>query len=341
PVQSTSIATGLSAGTYTVTVTDANGCTATASTTLTSPTALAAVIYKTDVLCYGGSNGTVTVSESGGVPGYTYAWNTTPVQNTMLATVSAGTYTVTVTDANGCTATASATPASPPALAATVASQTNISCYGGANGSVTVLASGGVSGYTYSWNTTPVQSTSSATGLSAGTYTVTVTDANMCILTQNTTLTEPALLEAGLVALPTCSGQSIGAVNLSMSGGVPGYLFSWNNGSMTEDLSGLAAGTYTVTVTDINGCTVTGSSLVNTSTPAPPVISALETSANITNDGVICKGSVAQLSVAGGSNFLWSDGSTGATLSVSPNCTNSYGVSITDMSGCQTSGSYT
>jgi hypothetical protein len=204
-----------------------------------------------------------------------------------------------------------------------------------------VSASGGVPGYSYSWNTTPVQSTSTASGLSAGTYTVTVTDANMCTLTQSATLTEPTLVAAVLVALPTCSGQSIGAIDLSISGGVPGYLFSWNNGSNTEDLSGLADGTYTVTVTDNNGCTVTGSSLVNTSTPAPPVISALETSANITNDGVICKGSVAQLSVAGGNNFLWSDGSTGATLSVSPNCTNSYGVSITDMNGCQTSGSYT
>ncbi|MQP53770.1 SprB repeat-containing protein, partial [Flavobacterium sp. LMO9] len=142
-------ASGLSAGTYTVTVTDANSCTATQSFTITEPTALVATpASQTNVSCNSGSNGSATVSVSGGTAGYTYSWAPSGGTAATASGLSAGNYTVTVTDANSCTATQSFTITEPTALVATPASQTNVSCNSGSNGSATVSVSGGTAGYT-------------------------------------------------------------------------------------------------------------------------------------------------------------------------------------------------
>jgi len=188
PVQTTQTATGLAPGSYTVTVTGANGATQTASATITQPTVIAAHISAqvNTLNCYGDKSGSATVSASGGTPAYTYSWNTTPVQTAATATgLGAGTYTVTVTDANGCTQTATtAAITQPTVITAGISAYTNAS--GGANnGSATASASGGTPYYSYSWNTSPVQATQTATGLGAGTYIVTVTDANGCTQTAN------------------------------------------------------------------------------------------------------------------------------------------------------------
>ena len=145
-------ATGLTAGTYTVTVTDANGCMATRSFTLTEPTAInTAVGSQTNVSCNGGSNGSASVVPSGGTPGYTYSWSPSGGTAATATGLTAGTYTVTVTDANGCMATRSFTITEPTAINTAVGSQTNVSCNGGSNGSASVVPSGGTPGYTYSW----------------------------------------------------------------------------------------------------------------------------------------------------------------------------------------------
>ncbi len=253
-------ATGLAAGTYTVTVTDANACQATQSFTITQPSALnATAASQTNVSCNGGTNGSATVSVSGGTSGYTYSWSPSGGTAATATGLSAGTYTVTVTDANLCQTTQSFTITQPTALVATAASQTNVSCNGGTNGSATVSVSGGTSGYTYSWS--PSGGTAAtATGLSAGTYTVTVTDANLCQTTQSFTITQPTALVATAASQTnvSCNGGTNGSATVSVSGGTSGYTYSWSpSGGTAATATGLSAGTYTVTVTDANSCQTT------------------------------------------------------------------------------------
>src|SRR6476660_2909985 len=183
-------------GTYTVTVTDAGGCTAQATVVITEPAAAltASITAQTNVLCFGGATGSATAAGANGTAPYTYSWNTTPVQTTATATnLIAGTYTVTVTDAGGCTAQATVVITEPAAaLTASITAQTNVLCFGGATGSATAAGANGTAPYTYSWNTTPVQTTATATNLIAGTYTVTVTDAGGCTAQATVVITEPA-----------------------------------------------------------------------------------------------------------------------------------------------------
>ncbi|MGI9650009.1 beta strand repeat-containing protein, partial [Chryseobacterium sp. RLHN22] len=247
-------ATGLSAGTYTVTVTDANACTITRTVTITQPAAaVSGTTVVTNIACNGGSTGAINLTPAGGTAPYTFNWGggITTEDRTGLA---AGTYTVTITDANGCTGTVNATVTQPTAMSATV-SQTNISCNGGSNGSAGIVVTGGTAPYTYSWS--PGGGTAAtATGLSAGTYTVTVTDANACTITRTVTITQPAAAVSGTTVVTNiaCNGGSTGAINLTPAGGTAPYTFNWGGGITTEDRTGLSAGTYTVTITDANGC---------------------------------------------------------------------------------------
>ena len=252
--------TGLSAGTYICTVTDANGCSATQTFTLTEPTAISvATGSQTNVSCNGGTNGTASVSPTGGTPGYTYSWSPAGGTAATATGLAAGTYTVTVTDANGCQATRNFTLTEPTAISVTTGSQTNVSCNGGTNGTASVSPTGGTPGYTYSWS--PAGGTAAtATGLAAGTYTVTVTDANGCQATRNFTLTEPTAISVttGSQTNVSCNGGTNGTASVSPTGGTPGYTYSWSPaGGTAATATGLAAGTYTVTVTDANGCQAT------------------------------------------------------------------------------------
>ncbi|MNS00982.1 hypothetical protein D3C72_322560 [compost metagenome] len=249
-------ASGLAAGTYTVTVTDANSCTTTQSFTITEPTLLVASAgSQTNVSCNGGSNGSATVNVTGGTGTYTYAWAPSGGTAATASGLAAGTYTITVTDANGCTATQSFTITEPAALVAIAGSQTNVSCNGGSNGSATVNVTGGTGIYTYAW--APSGGTAAtATGLTAGTYTVTVTDANGCFTTQSFTITEPTILAASTSQNNVSSaGGNDGSATVNVTGGTGTYTYSWApSGGTGATASGLAAGAYTVTVTDANGC---------------------------------------------------------------------------------------
>jgi gliding motility-associated-like protein len=279
--QITQNATGLSAGIYTCTVTDALGCLVVDSIIITDPTEISIVLTATDITCNGFNNGTATANASGGTPftlgaPYTYSWNTTPVQTTQTAdSLSAGTYTCTITDANGCTGlTSSFTIVNPSVITATT-SQTNITCNNANNGTATVVnPSGGtpfsvLNPYTYSWNTTPVQTTQTATGLSAGSYNCTITDANGCTFTTlSVIITEPAaaLTVTTSETNTTCYGYSDGVATVTSSGGTFPYTYSWNTIPVqtTQTADSLSAGTYTCTITDANGCTFTTPSVTIT-----------------------------------------------------------------------------
>ncbi|MGB4850623.1 MAG: Calx-beta domain-containing protein, partial [Saprospiraceae bacterium] len=260
--------TGLVAGTYTVTVTDANGCTKTSSTSITEPTAILLSTTQVNVLCNGAVTGSIDLTASGGNPVYTYDWSNDGPESPDndpedLTGLAAGTYTVTVTDVNGCTKTSSATITQPPALVLST-TQLNVQCNGAATGSIDLTVIAGTPGYSYVWSTG--QTTQDRTGLIAGTYTVTVTDANGCTKTSSATITQPtAILLSTMQVDPTCGGVPNGSIDLTVSGGSPGYTYDWSNDGPEnpdndpQDLSGLVAGTYMVTVTDVNGCTKTTS----------------------------------------------------------------------------------
>ncbi len=257
--KTTQTATGLSSGSYTVTVTDANGCTATASVTLTQPTALTAPITVVNELCFGAATGSITVTAGGGTPAYTYAWAPSGGSGATASNLTIGTYTVTLTDANGCTKTASATITQPTALTATTA--TTLASCGANNGTATVTPGGGTPAYTYSWAPSGGSGTT-ASNLSAGNYTVTVTDANGCAVTASAIVTSSGGVTASISASTniSCNGGSDGSAMVTPGGGTPAYTYLWNpSAETTQTATGLTAGSYTVTVTDANGCNATAS----------------------------------------------------------------------------------
>ncbi|MEW6470233.1 MAG: T9SS type A sorting domain-containing protein [Bacteroidota bacterium] len=325
-------ASGLSAGTYTCTVTDAGSCTITQTLTITQPPALSATLTQTNVSCNGGSNGSATVTPAGGTPAYAYNWAPSGGTAATASGLAAGTYTCTVTDANGCTLAQAVTITQPPAMSAT-SSQVNASCNGSSDGSATVTPNGGTPAYTYNW--TPSGGTAAtASGLAAGTYTCTVTDANGCTITQSVTITEPAALSSSFTSTDVdCFGNSSGSITLTVNGGTPGYSYAWAPiGGTNAVASGLAAGSYTCTVTDANNCTL--QAVVNINQPA--VISA---NASATSPS-FCAGGCTDITISasGGTGpytYLWTPGNmTGSTENVCPAATTTYTCSVTDASGC-------
>lgn len=324
-------ATGLCAGTYTVTATDGL-CTASFVATVSEPTALTVTESNVDVACFGGSNGTATASAAGGTPNYSYSWNTAPVQNTQTATgLSPGSYTCTVTDQNGCTATTVATITEPSSAVAATASGTDVSCLNGTDGTVTANPSGGTAPYTYSWNSAPVQSTQMATGLGAGSYLCLITDQNGCATSVSTTITQPstAVSVVTTVTSTSCNGTSDGAAIASASGGTPGYILVWSTGDTATSINGLPAGSYVVTVMDTMGCTV-----MDTVTVTQPAVLM----ANITTQAASCNGvcdAIAMSNPSGGTapySYLWTSSAT--TQNDSGLCVGSHGVLVTDSNGC-------
>jgi len=334
PVQTNAMATNLGVGSYTVTVTDNNLCTATATVSITQPGKLSASIAdSTPVSCNGGNNGTAIGAITGGNAPYTYSWSNgiTGIKDSMM---TAGSYTVSITDANNCKVTAVAIIAQPPALHDSISKLINILCNGQTNGQATDGMKGGTGAYTYAWNTAPVQTNQTATGLGLGTYTVVATDANGCKDSTTATITQPSGLE--LAASPfaaTCNNLCDGSATVIPSGGTgPNYTYSWSTGATTNTVSKLCAGSYSVVVMDANGCTHDTTNLVVTQPPAI-VLTKTETAAFCGKaDGS------ATASVSGGTPpylYAWSNGQTSTNLTnVTPG---SYCFGVQDANKCQDS----
>lgn len=327
---STAIGLGsLSTGTYSVTITDANGCTASASGTVSAPSAITVSTTSTDAFC-GSNTGTATASASGGTPGYSYNWGAAGT-GTTVSGLTAGTYTVTVTDDNGCTSTASATVSTGTSTPTYTSSIDDASCNGGSDGSITITATGATP-YTYLWSNTT--SANPATGLAAGTYTVTITDANGCSVVSNSfTVGEPTALSVTPTVNDATCGNSNGSITLAVSGGTPNYSYAWSAGSSTSaTLSGLTSGSYTVTITDANGCELIDNfSVSNTGGPSVTLTSTNATCATATDGS-------ASLSISGGSTpytVTWSSSASTAT-SLGGLAAGSYSVTVADNAGCNT-----
>lgn len=284
PVSNNDSIFNLTAGIYTVSVTDSTGCMATASATISAPPPINMTPSIRNVSCFGGNNGSVITTITGGLPPYSYSWNTVPPQTLpSLAGLMAGTYQVTITDSNQCTTAASVIVQEPTELNVAITSFTNNLCFGDANGTANASVSGGSSPYTFYWNSAPPQMTTNATGLRAGSYIVTVTDDSLCTATTSVNINEPLPLTlTSSVTNVLCHDSAQGAISLTPADGSPPYTYAWQTttGNNATALN-LPAGNYSATVTDQNGCSVSGSYTIS----QPPPMNIL---AAVTNE--LCVG---------------------------------------------------
>jgi hypothetical protein len=317
---------GLPAGIYAVTITDAAGCSALASVTLSEPDALTAFANPQPVRCFGSADGSLSGIASGGTLPYQFAWSNGQTGDTLQGLI-AGNYLLTVTDTHGCTFTNSVTISSPDPLSlATMA--TSVSCFGGQNAAVTTQTSGGIAPYSFLWH--DGQTTENAAALPAGNYALTITDANGCIVADSGAITEPPLLTANVQSQAvSCFGGNNGGLLLQPAGGVAPYNYLWAQGQTDAQLGGLATGEYTATITDVQGCSVVITGMV-----AEPqvlltdaVVAAVSCFAG--NDGSI------QLNATGGVtpfSYLWNQGFT--TEVISGLSAGTYTATVTDANGC-------
>lgn len=323
----------LEAGAYSVRVTDGAGCAKILNAAVTQPTPLLARLDNvTQIACNGSKTGEINVSVAGGVTPYTYLWTTGETTKDIKG-LGAGKYSLTITDKNGFKQKVETVIAEPPPFKAQLLSTTNITCNGGTNGAVDIHAEGGVQPYRYRWSNG--QSSQDIVNVAVGEYTVKVTDANGCENDLKTTITQPDALKLSIESQANvkCTGQSTGAINLAVAGGVAPYKYKWNNAIETEDIRAIKAGPYSVLVTDSKGCTANLSSQIT------------EPRALTLSEGIIkqvdCKGNSTgsiSLNVAGGVSpykFAWLSGD--STKDLSNIKAGTYAVKVTDLNGCTTS----
>lgn len=316
---------GLVAGMYSVTITNPQTPDFTASYTIREPEAIAYTIDVTEVSCFGATDGAISW-QSGTVTG-------------VLADLGTGDYEVTITNDDGCSTVVSIVVPEPAALQLT-ASVTNVSATMAADGGIDLTVTGGTpfatgTSYRYSWSPGG-QIVQDLAGLSGGDYTVTVTDANGCTASQTITVSEPGVIVVTAVVTDVrCNGETNGAINLTASGGFGFLNYAWEDGPTSEDRSNLAAGNYTVSVSDINGQVVMETFTVG----EPDLIAA---NAVLASPGCVgdLDGTIT-LSPSGGTGgftYRWEDGSDADNRSGLP--AGSYAVTITDDNGCRLLDSY-
>jgi hypothetical protein len=341
---------GLAAGTYNVTVNSANGCTSSFTATVGTYPAIVITPTATPVACGGGATGSISLAVSGGTPGYTYDWGG-GVTTQNRSGLTAGNYSVTVTDSKGCTQAANNINLSQPGGITGTPTATNVLCFGQSTGAITLAVAGGTPPYTYQWN--DGASTQNRTNIPAGTYSVTITDSKSCTGTvTNIAVTQPsAALTASLSKTEPACGASNGSVTATVSGGTAPYTYDWNGtptGDGTATITGLASGNYQVTITDARNCTFIATiSLSN--------VAAIVLTTNITNitcppgsTPPLAQNGAIDLVVSGGTapftyNWTTSNGSglTPTTQDQSGLTAGTYNVTVTDAKGCTASTSAT
>ena len=335
----------LAAGTYTVTVISGGGSGSTKSFTVTlseNPAIAALSATPTNLLCNSVPTGSITLAAaSGGTAPFTYLWNDA-VTTQNRSGMAAGTYSVTATDANNCTVSATGIVVSQPSAISITPTPTNVSCYGNTTGAISLAVTGGTGVLTYLWNDGSTASSRTGLAASATPYTVTVTDANNCKSSSpGNTITQPssALTLSATQVNVACNGGTTGTITLTPSGGTSPYTYNWGGGITTQNRTALAAGTYSVTVTDNKGCTAVLSKTI-TQAAALSLSTAIthETCPGVADGGIV-------LTVTGGTTgagfptYSWTGP---VTLTPTPRTTKdlaglqdgAYIVLVTDASSC-------
>lgn len=337
PVQTASTAIGLGAGTYTCVVTDTMNCQDSIAVVIIQPPSVTLSTSVTDVLCFGQPTGTMSVAIQGGTPGYGYSWNTQPPQYTaMVSGVRAGIWQYTITDTAGCRYSGNVLISESPAIQNSI-SVTNPACSYSADGQITANLQGGIQPYSYQWNTQPVQSSQTATGLSAGSYILEVRDSANCVFRDTIILQAPAALQIQSSFQPvSCYGLYDGWIRTSVTGGTGGYSYSWNNQlpDTSSSISQLNAGTYLLEVQDSFGCIARDTFQI----VMPDSISLLS---QVTP--VVCHGQSngsAVVLVSGGTgnySYLWNSVPPQMTAQLNNVTAGSYSLVVLDSVGCRDS----
>lgn len=322
---------------YSVVVQDANGCLS-LPFSVTLPDVFDNTLNVTsnfngsDISCYGLSDGSADATTFGGTAPYSYNWSNGSTTNA-ISNVTAGNYTVVIDDANGCQISQSITLVNPPQLTSTIGVDTDyngydISCFGFSDASSTVVPSGGTGAYTYLWNNN--QQSATASGLSAGLYSVSIQDANGCEIGNTITINEPdQLVITTQIANVSCNGGADGEIDATITGGTFPYFYQWSYGPTTQDASGLIAGTYNLTVTDNNNCTLLSDDIVIEPTLLVFDNIITEPSCYGYSDGSI------DVTASGGTSpytYLWDNGDT--TQNITGINAGNHSVTITDANGC-------
>ena len=320
----------IGAGNYTLKVMDANGCNTFISGDVTEPQEL--IVENTSVAnlrCSGNNQGDVTISVRGGVEPYSYIWNTGATTRD-IQNLTAGNYDVKVRDANGCEKATSAEVIEPPVLVKSIDAITHISCHGQSNGSVNISVSGGTPPYSYQWSNG--NTSQDLLDVPAGAYSVLIREGNGCETSLNMEITEPTTFTSELLGVThnTCYGDENGTITISAEGGTTPYSFKWNNGSSEQNLKNLAAGEYSVLVSDANGCNHT----IKTAVEEPPkLVLTIDSARNVK-----CCGDTSGaifITVRGGVGpykYLWSHGAT--SQDITGLVEGQYKVEVTDFNGC-------
>ena len=335
--QTTPTASNLGAGVYTVTITDDLGCSASASATITEPTAIATNPGFVDPSCFGYCDGSMGVVVSGGTPVYGYEWfdaaNVLVGSQDTLTGSCSGAYTLVITDANGCTEILNYTLTDPSQVSGS-SSDTPVLCNGACDGTGIATGVVGVGTFAYQWDVAAgSQTTATATGLCPGTYDCLITDGDGCFTNVSATITEPPVLTTGITNYGnlTCNGSCDGYAEVLATGGTAPYSYDWGGFGTTQQLTGLCAGTYTVIVTDANGCT--SSSTIVITEPSALGISFTSTD-NLCYQS--CDGT-ASVSVSGGTlpySYQWDDPGFSTVAGVTNLCVGTYTCTVTDSNGC-------
>ncbi len=334
---------GLTSGIKSIAVTDAAGCVGSASVNIIAPAQLVSAIASfTNVTCFGYNNGGASILVNGGTANYSYTWTPSAQTSSVLTSVGPNTYTCNITDANGCATTQIVSIIQPQSLVMSASSFSPASCFGQANGQISTSFQGGTQPYAYTW--TPAQPNSGIiTGILAGNYALSVSDANNCVITSNFTILEPSALTSTYTSLPATCGLANGSATLNIGGGSPSYSVNWNTAPPQSGLiaTNMSPGTnWQAVITDAHGCSLTQP--ITVPNALPPTITGFNvlspTCFGLTNGTVTVNyvDGTAPYTVSWQNPISQTLTTSALTSSVMGVSAGLYNVNITDNNGCST-----